>query len=100
VQNNDAFSARGDGAFGVSGRLTFETAPGFLHHTPTLLAAGENVSVDLSGVTHTDSAGLALLLEWLQQARAAGRKLSFSGFPDQTRRLIDVSGLGEVFGLG
>jgi len=49
------------------------------------------VTIDLGKVTLADSAGVALLLEWLQQARIARRSLKFVGVPEQIRHLINVS---------
>jgi len=37
--------------------------------------------VDLSGVTDTDSAGLALLLEWITWANHTVREIRFGGVP-------------------
>lgn len=96
----NGFAARDKGAFALSGRMTFQTVPQFLAHTDEWLQDGsKTVTIDLQGVTLADSAGLALLLEWLQRARAAGREMVFANIPDQVRDLIRVSGLTQVFGL-
>ena len=98
--NENGLVARHDGVFEVSGRMTFQTVPQFLTHTAVWLNdhAGA-VTMDLSKVTLADSAGLALMLEWLRQARAVGRDLKFINFPQQVRDLVRVSGLNQVFGL-
>jgi phospholipid transport system transporter-binding protein len=50
-------------------------------------------------VTLTDSAGLALMIEWLQLARAAKHEIVFTNIPEQMRDLIRVNGLTQVFQL-
>ena len=96
----NGFAARDNGAFMLSGRMTFQTVPQFLAHTNEWLQDGaKTVTIDLQGVTLADSAGLALLLEWLQRARGAGREMVFTNIPDQVRDLIRVNGLTQVFGL-
>ncbi len=64
-----------------------------------LVAGNGPVTVDLAGVTLADSAGIALLVEWHQRARAAGRALAFANIPDQVRKIIHVSGLQQAFDI-
>lgn len=56
-------------------------------------------SLDLSGVTHADSAGLAFLLELRRRARDQGRELRFTGAPAQLRQLADFFGLTSALEL-
>ncbi len=78
---------------------------GLLHFTTvrTLLAAGvaaindgKAESIDLGGVTGSDSAGLALLIEWLSVAKAAGRALRFDNIPAQLQQLARLSEVEEL----
>lgn len=95
---DNGFTARDNGLFEVSGRMTFQTVPQFMAHTHEWLQGGSGqVTVDMHGVTLADSAGLALMLEWLQMARAAKREIVFTHIPDQVRDLIHVNGLQRVF---
>jgi phospholipid transport system transporter-binding protein len=91
-------NVRADGVFEIDGRMTFQTAPDLLPKSAQWLngAAGA-VTIDLGSVTLADSAGLALMLEWLEQARAAQRELTFVSLPEQMQRLVKVSGLEDVF---
>jgi phospholipid transport system transporter-binding protein len=61
----------GDGRFRIVGGLDYETVDRLLDKDDVLFA-GEPaaIEIDLSGVTQTTSVGLALMLEWLRQARA------------------------------
>ena len=80
--------------------MTFQTVPLFLAHTHEWLQGGPGkVTIDMHGVTLADSAGLALMIEWLQMARAAKREIAFTHIPDQTRDLIRVNGLQKLFQL-
>jgi phospholipid transport system transporter-binding protein len=96
----NGFTAREHGVFEVSGQVTFQTVPRFLAHTGKLLQNNSGtVTIDMHGVTLADSAGLALMIEWLQLARAAKHELVFTNIPEQMRDLIRVNGLTQVFQL-
>ncbi len=96
----DGFAVRDGGRYEISGRLTFQTVPQFFSRTQEMLVAGNGpVTVDLAGVTLADSAGIALLVEWRQEARAAGRTLAFANIPEQVRKIIHVSGLQQAFDI-
>jgi len=98
--SEDGFLGQADGRYAIRGRLTFQTVPQFFEHTKEILGAGNgSVTVDLAGVTLADSAGIALLVEWQQQARAAGRGLTFANLPEQVRKIIHVSGLQQAFDI-
>ena len=43
------------------------------------------------GVTKGDSAGLALLIEWLKQAARSGKTVRFTHVPGQLRALAQIS---------
>jgi phospholipid transport system transporter-binding protein len=91
---------RDDGTVELSGRITFHTVPEYVARAAEIVNdARAAVTLDLGKVEQIDSAGVALLLEWLEQARAGQRELHFVNVPEQTRRLIGVSGLDEAFGL-
>jgi phospholipid transport system transporter-binding protein len=84
----------------VEGDLTFATVGALLAASRPLFSAGEaTLRVDLSGVGHADSAGLALLIEWLRLARAAGRELRFQAVPGQMQAIAAASGLTDVLPL-
>lgn len=90
----------GDGVVEVSGDLTFATVPGVLAEGSAWINGNPSgLTVDLKGVTRTDSAGVALMLEWLRLARAADRPLHFVNLSDQLIHLIRVSGLSQAFAL-
>jgi len=82
----------------VNGALTVDTVTLLASQTSRVLGAQSDgqVEVDLGGVTHADSAGLALLVSWLAHAQAAQVRLAFRGVPDRLRAIARIS---EVEGL-
>ena len=91
--------AREAGGFDVNGRVTFDTVPAIYARSRSMFSGNGPLTLNLAGVVLADSAGVALLLEWQQEARAANRSLTFKNFPEQVRRVIRVTGLNEAFGL-
>jgi len=81
--------------FALNGDLTFKTVPGlFADRSPDF--DGSSLTIDLGAVQHTDSAGLALLLEWVRQGVQLDTKVVLSHVPPQLRSMIEVSGLDEL----
>lgn len=78
------------GTLGVSGVLSFETAAAALLAIQSALAGGAVARLDLAGVRHSDSAGLACVL-----AAAAGtgqheRALQVTNMPAGMQALAQV----------
>ena len=73
----------GDGRFAVSGELTFDTAEKILKASEEHFEEHTQIEVDLSEVTASDSAGLALLLEWVTWANHSVREIRFAGMPEK-----------------
>jgi len=77
----------------VSGELTFETVPALYRESLGWFAGSPALVIDLAPVTRADSAGLALLIEWLRGAEKAGCQLKFTNIPQQVQNLIRINGL-------
>ncbi len=91
-----AFEMVADSAFRVSGVLDFSTVPDvWVASQPLLRQAGSSTSIDLGGVSQVDSAGLALVLEWVALAGEAGQKLRILGAPEKLLALARISETGE-----
>lgn len=82
----------------VSGDLTLESVAE-LYRQSRELFPGEIRSVDLSGVSRIDSAGLALLLEWQSAARKLDTMLAFNDAPDDLISLSDLCEATDLLGL-
>jgi len=89
----------GPGRLAASGTLDFDTAVAALDRGLALMRDGTDWQIDLSGVAAADSAGLAVLLEWLKQARAAGRGLVYLDLPAQLRAIAQISDIEELLTL-
>lgn len=87
---------RGDGRFALSGEIGFGNAATLLAEGLRSFGGEGPVEVDLSGVTHADSAGVALLIEWVAALRDAGRELRFGAIPGQ---VLAIARLGGVDGF-
>lgn len=73
----------GEGRFAVSGDITFATAEQILRASEGPFEEHTQIEVDLSEVTDSDSAGLALLLEWVTWANHSVREIRFTGMPEK-----------------
>ena len=86
----------GDGSFALSGEMTFDTAEKILNASEGPFEDHTRLEIDLSGVTQSDSAGLALLLEWVTWANHTVREIRFKGMPE---RVMAIAKTTEVDGL-
>jgi phospholipid transport system transporter-binding protein len=80
----------------VSGCLEFGTVAALLPLGSAAIREGRAGVIDLTAVTGSDSAGLALLIEWLSVARAAGRSLRYENIPSQLRQLAGLSDVDSL----
>lgn len=81
-----------------SGELDRETGVRLADAITTALAStdGGSVEIDLSGVRFMDSQGLRILFEAATTGGPAFRVVNPS---DQVRRLVEITGTAEFFGL-
>lgn len=88
--------SQGGGRFAVSGALTLATAAQALVAGERAFADAASIEVDLSGVVAADSAGLAVLLEWVRYARQRGRQLRLVSLPPMLTAIAGISEVGDV----
>jgi phospholipid transport system transporter-binding protein len=93
------FTNMGGGHWLLEGELDFNTVPEVLQHTGACMRDVPWIIVDLKGVTRADSAGLALLVEWLRESERAGLSISFVNVPAQLLSIARVCGLEEILHL-
>ena len=77
----------------LSGDLDFSTVATLLPEGAALIRRAAVFTVDLTQVTTSNSAALALLLAWLRVARQHSHRLHFKGMPQQ---LCDMATLYGV----
>lgn len=85
-----------EGQLALLGALTFETVPGLSKELAPVLRQHPRLRIDLSAIERVDSAGLALLTEWMRLTRALGHSLEFINVPRQLLTIARVSGLDQV----
>ncbi len=95
-----SLTSSGAGLIAVKGPVTFATAGTLLDTGRALFAGQPAVTVNLREVTNVDSAGLALLLEWLRQARAERRTVLFQCVPDKLLAIARLSGVEALLTEG
>jgi phospholipid transport system transporter-binding protein len=93
-----SFEILPEGRARIGGALEFRTVTALLAPGAEAIGQGRASAIDLSGVTASDSAGLALLIEWLSVAHAAGRPLRYENIPLQLRQLGALSDVDELIG--
>lgn len=84
----------------VAGELDFTTVVRLRETAQPLLGAGADVRIDLQGITRSDSAGLALLVDWMRAAQRLGKPIQFLNIPPQMLAIARVSSLDQVLPLG
>jgi phospholipid transport system transporter-binding protein len=87
------------GLYRLSGELNFASVPALLEDHHELFTAGATLCIDLSGVSYSDSAGLALLIEWLRLAQTRQCELRFQQIPAQMLAIAKVSGVDSFLPL-
>jgi phospholipid transport system transporter-binding protein len=92
----------GAGGFAAEGPLTFASARQARALGLDALegATTERLEIDCHGITGSDSAGLAVLLDWLAAAKAQGRSLSFTHLPAGLAALARISEVNELLERG
>jgi phospholipid transport system transporter-binding protein len=83
----------------VEGELSFVIVPALQQQAAGLFESARELDVDLSGVERADSAGLALLIEWMREARRRDKALRLLNMPAQMLAIARVSSLDEILPL-
>lgn len=91
---------RNSGMTHLSGELSMQTVPKIIDEAePVLAQAGDILRVDLDNVSHSDSAGLALLIEWMRRTHKHGKTIEFYHMPSQMLAIASASGLDNILPL-
>jgi phospholipid transport system transporter-binding protein len=97
IDGQTAFLAGTAGTYRLEDALTFATVPILRQPGLDLIAAASgDVAFDLECVPLTDSAGLALLIDWLAEARARQRTLRYIKVPDALSELAKLSDVDSL----
>jgi len=77
----------------VSGPLQFDTVTRIREAGLRLLGDHRSLVLDLGQVTRADSAGVALLIEWMREARLRSKQIHFENIPEQ---MLAIARAGNV----
>jgi len=90
-----SFSQASEGEVKIEGKLDLTTVATLKKQTSGLFNGVSEIQFDLSAVSQSNSAALALLLEWLKMAQQHQVSLSFRNFPEHLRELARVYGIEQ-----
>ncbi len=90
---------REDGCFILSGTLTFKTVPVIWRQGLDLFGEAPSLMLDLSAIKRSDSAGVALLVEWMRFARSHNKPISYINMPQQMLAIVRASSLDAILPL-
>lgn len=91
---------RGEGRFALSGTMGFRTADQILRESESLFEEHTRIEVDLAGISETDSAGLALLLEWITWANHTVREIRFLNTPEKVTAIARTTEVEDLLKRG
>jgi phospholipid transport system transporter-binding protein len=83
-------------SYSVDGAMTFESVTDLWRQSDAMFSDHTVVEIDLAQVTRTDSAGLALLIEWLREASRRGGRIELQNPPPQLLALAGAANLEGV----
>ncbi len=87
----------GEGRFAVSGTLTRDSVTELWRLGAEEFSGQPSVELDLAQVSKCDSAGVAMLVDWLGIARRKGQELHFRSVPAQMLAIAQVCDLLPLF---
>ena len=89
--------ASGGESYALAGALTFDSVPSVWQQGLEVIQRSSTLDLDLKDVSHTDSAGLALLVVWAGEARRRRARIRFYNVPEQLLAIARTSRLGHLF---
>jgi anti-anti-sigma factor len=82
----------------LTGELDNDSAPDVRTLLPRLtLQAGQQLVIDLTGITFCDSSGMTVLIAARNHALAAQADIALAAVPDRVSRMLHIVGLDQVF---
>lgn len=80
----------------VSGRLSFSNVMLLLAESQKLIRNSDDVVIDFAQVTASDSAGLALIVEWVKLTRSLKKRITLQNISGELMSLARASSLDKV----
>lgn len=95
-----AIEALGNGRFTIHGALHAQTVTDLLERSEALFRGAPRLEIDLAGVPEGDSAGMALLIEWLRRAKQHQQEIHLKNVPAQIAALARISEVEDLLSNG
>lgn len=90
-----------EGTLRLLGAVDYDTAPLLASQIDHYLNTSRaELSLDMSQVTHINSAGMALLIDWFKKAQKKGVVLQFCHVPSQLARIAALTRVDKILNLG
>jgi len=92
----------GPGRLAMRGALTFANARRARNDGLQALhgSSARDLEIDCAGITQSDSAGLAVMLDWMAIMKREGRPLRFANLPRSLLAVASISGVAEMLQKG
>jgi phospholipid transport system transporter-binding protein len=87
------------GRLKLVGDLSFRSVPRLLENSLDMIREVPEITVDLADVERSDSAGVALLVQWMREVRSQGKSITYLNIPSQMLAIARVSSLDTVLPL-
>ncbi|KPJ93823.1 MAG: hypothetical protein AMJ53_06475 [Gammaproteobacteria bacterium SG8_11] len=102
--NEPKIEVNEDGSIAIIGELDHQSIPALLKKSSGIFFSDHNrnsddLNIDLKAVSRSDSAGVALLIEWMRQAKKNHKTIRFDNIPEQMRELAEVSGVDKLLAM-
>ena len=88
-----------DGGFRLSGDLNFDSVPALASGSQSIFSGEKKIDIDLVAVSRSDSAGVALLIEWQREAKRNKQQITFRNIPSNMLAISRLSGVDEMLSL-
>lgn len=87
---------RAGGDWTLDGELTFTTVPVLYQQARSAFAGSWPATIDLAGVVRVDSAGVALIIDWLRLARDSRQSMEIRNVPQHMLSIAQLCGVGHL----
>jgi len=89
------------GVIVLAGVLDYSTGPALRKQGQALISGvkGTDLVLDCAGVERSSSVGLSLLLAYLRDSKAAGKRLQVRALPQEMHEIAQVCGLLDLLPL-
>lgn len=93
-----SITKQSEDTYAIEGELNMQTVPAVSQELEKLFSGlkSTRITFDLASISRSDSAGVALLVDLMQQAKQAELTLSLSHLPSQMKAIAGISGLLEI----